>query len=397
MCRTARKYTYSPFFPQPPGLRQLVMQYSLYTRGREIDYKWSSPPDLNWQEYLKNGVLAYRRIDGTFSVYLNSEAIEKEDIARRNIRIGVLITGCSEAKAKGLVVWALEHWDKFADTFTPFVNDFGADEWTDNRTAVEHWVNSVTEIAAAGIPFDKRYENGNTAESRKALIADLKKFDFSPKAGFKLAADGDLMTGSNLKILQSQVERYLSKDKTLKTLQDESAKQPPKKTSGMSTATFTLAILLVLFIGGGTGFGFWFYKTVFKPKGDEIVNLNAEIRKLEENMPEYQAWVAKKGKINALDSQIKDKQDAVNRLDSEFTAKKTKLEEEIGKLNNEKEKIANQLNESSTSVKILGDDIKDKKKELQDLQIQIKDAKKELQKLQSQIKDAPGQPPAGQP
>jgi hypothetical protein len=239
------------------------MQFSIYTRGYNADYSWkNSQPELNFQEYLgANGLLVARRIDGTFTVYLVSSPTAKTDYMSRKISIAVLVSGCTEAKAKALAVWALKHWDNSADTFSTFVDNFGKDEWTVNNSVFKQWIDNVADVAATDISFENRLGNGNTDASRKELIAELQQFKFNPKTGFKLVVDGGLMTGQRFKDIQYAVDRYLFKDGERKALPDKpvSTEAPTEKTATSKSTGFPLpflAVLLGLVIGAA---GCWLY------------------------------------------------------------------------------------------------------------------------------------------
>ena len=244
---------------------KITMQYSIYTRGFNTDYCWKHlEPRVRIQDYLNaNGVLVARDPEGKFDVYLCSPPTEKKDYMGRKISIAVFVSGCTEAKAKGLAGWALEHWNNSADTFSTFVDDFGKDEWTANNSVLKQWVDNVAEVAATDIPFGNRLGNGNTDESRKELITELRQFKFNQKAGFKLVVDGGLMTGQRFKDIQYDVDRYLYKDGDRKALPDKiaSEKSPagespvsksPKRSSSL------LGGIVGLFIGVAGCLG-WFY------------------------------------------------------------------------------------------------------------------------------------------
>ncbi|MDR0327800.1 MAG: hypothetical protein LBI05_05845 [Planctomycetaceae bacterium] len=229
------------------------MQYSIYTRGYNTDYSWkNSKPELNFQEYLgANGLLVARRIDGTFTAYLVSSPTVKTDYMSRNISIAVLVGGCTEAKAKGLAVWALEHWGNFGDTFSTFVDDFGKDGWTVNDSAIEQWIDSITDIPATAAPFENRFAgDSNETSSRKQLIAELKQFRFNPKAGIKLVVDGGLLPGPPFEDIQYAVDRYLYKGGERKALPNEpSSEKTLTKRTPVPTSSKSSSPLLVGFVG----------------------------------------------------------------------------------------------------------------------------------------------------
>ena len=156
--------------------------------------------------------------DGTYTIYLVSSPTETKDYQGRKISIAVLVSSCAEEKAKGLVAWTLEHWDNFVDTFTSFVIDFEKDEWTANDDAIKDWVDQIQEIAKTKNAFEYRTHNGNTAENRHNLFAELHKFDCKPKSAFKLVVSDELMTGGKLETLKSEVDRYLSGEGTSEIL-----------------------------------------------------------------------------------------------------------------------------------------------------------------------------------
>jgi len=242
------------------------MQYSIYTRGFNADYCWkNSQPRVGIQDYLNaNGVLVARDSEGKFDVYLCSSPTEKKDYMGRQISIAVFVSGCTETKAKELAIWALEHWDNFADTFSTFVDDFGKDEWTVNNSVFKQWVDNVAEVAATDIPFENRLGNGNTDKSRKELIAELRQFKFNQKAGFKLVVDGGLMTGQRFKDIQYDADRYLFKDGERKVLPDRPVSTQTlteKTTTSKSTGSSSpfLAVLLGMVIGIVACSGLFFY------------------------------------------------------------------------------------------------------------------------------------------
>ena len=215
------------------------MQYKIYTRGKTVDYKWSAAPDYEFHEYLGgNGIVVARANTGTYTVYLVSEPSSATDSQGRRMRICVLITECTEWKAKGIAVWALENWNGFCTTFERFVKDFGFDAWEADTEALEKFFNEIPGIDTTGATLIRRSENGNTPENRKVLADEIKNFDFSQTAGFKLAVDGALMTGGKLKTLQEQVQRYLTGDGSLRHFKDDLPKQEFKpEISDMSNFT----------------------------------------------------------------------------------------------------------------------------------------------------------------
>lgn len=197
------------------------MQYKIYARGKTVDYKWNSAPAIDFQEYLReNGILVEGTSTGEYSVYLVSEnSASASDSQGRRMRIGVLVVGCSEKKAKGIAVWALENWNNFCPEFELLIKDFGADKWEANEPELGAFFESIKEINATGRIFEGRNKNANTEQCRNELIAEIKSFDFSKTAGFKLAVDGGIMTGDKLQKLKAQVQRYLAGEDGFKPLE----------------------------------------------------------------------------------------------------------------------------------------------------------------------------------
>ncbi|MDR2754347.1 MAG: hypothetical protein LBC20_01450 [Planctomycetaceae bacterium] len=202
------------------------MKYSVYTRGKNDDYKWNLPSDEQISEYLNGyGFAVFRSADGTFSVYLVSESSDKLDYQQRPISIGVLFSGCAESQAKGLTVWALEHFGNYATELSKCVTNFGQDEWEMNTKVIEHFVNHITEIPVTDHLLAIRYEDVETLANRKVLAEEIRNFDWTLQPGFKLLVDCGLLSGEKLEIVRRQVDQYLFKGAVRR---EWSVKQPPK-------------------------------------------------------------------------------------------------------------------------------------------------------------------------
>ena len=193
------------------------MRCAIFTRGLSprSDYDWSSSPQDKLNVYLGgNGIVTSRNESGTFTVYFESEGSSvTKDFIQREIRIGLFINDITEAKAKGLVAWGLEHWGTFVNEFVPFCNDFGQDSWTINNEAIEQFVDNTIEIPLTGVQFTYRYKNANTPANRNILLENMREFDFFPTSGLKLIVDASAISGTEkMQTVCSQVERYLAKD-----------------------------------------------------------------------------------------------------------------------------------------------------------------------------------------
>jgi hypothetical protein len=198
------------------------MRFSAYTRGFKNDYKWSSPPEFNFHEYLKeDGVIVYRNTGGTFCVYLSSAATDKKDYQQRSISVSLLVSDFSESKAKGLTCWALQHFGNYAAELEHCIKYPGTDNWELNEQAVKQFIDSITAIDTTERPLSDRTENANTAENREQLLQELHRFDFSPKNGIKLIIDSGVNTGEKLNEIRSQVQRYLTGSATMRILEAE--------------------------------------------------------------------------------------------------------------------------------------------------------------------------------
>ena len=228
------------------------MNYFIYSKGKNVDYKWSAEPDSNFHDSLRgNGISVARENTGEYTVYLESEPSAATDYQGRWISIGILVTGCTQEKAKGIAVWALEHWDKFCEVFERFVVGLGTDEWNPDSKELEWFFTGLPEIAVTGKVLDQRYKNGNSPESRQELAKELKEYDFSKTAGFKLIADGDLMTGGNLHEIQKKVQRYLTGDGGKEFFRDEPPQPTPnphQATKIMKSPKFIVVLMIVLLV-----------------------------------------------------------------------------------------------------------------------------------------------------
>jgi hypothetical protein len=167
----------------------------------------------------------------------------------RVIRIGVLVSGCSQKQAKGLTAFALQNWGQFLNAWDNFVTNFGTDDWKTNESAIEQFVKQCGEGETTYDVFGKRFEDGNTAESRRKLIEEIKCRDWSDKNGLKLVVDGGLMTGGTLKEIQSNVDRYLAGTGQRKVLPERETqvakvKQPEPSVPFSTIAAIGLVVLL---------------------------------------------------------------------------------------------------------------------------------------------------------
>lgn len=196
------------------------MKFFAYTRGFKNDYKWSSPPEFPFNEYLKeNGVVIYRNANGRFSVYFCSEATDKTDYQQRKISVALLISGSNESKAKGLACWALEHFGSYASDLEQCIKYAGTDHWELDEKTARQFADSITEIDTTDKPLIDRTENTNMEENRQALRRELQDYDFSPKSGLKLCVDGGVKTSEKLDEIRSQVQRYLTGNASFKCLE----------------------------------------------------------------------------------------------------------------------------------------------------------------------------------
>jgi len=211
------------------------MKYYVYCRGKNVDYKWDPAPEYVLQNYLgDNGFVVFRHDTGDYDVYLVSEPSEAVDFRGRRISIGVLVTGCAPAKAKGIAKWALDNWNAYGRQFAEFVADLGSDDWKPDSAKLGNFFERIPELPATGREFGQRTVNGNTAETRRALAADLAACDFTPRAGFKLVADGGLMTGENLRKIKESVQRYLTGGGNLEVIRDDAPEPHPQGGAGKS-------------------------------------------------------------------------------------------------------------------------------------------------------------------
>ncbi|MDR0703929.1 MAG: hypothetical protein LBF88_02975 [Planctomycetaceae bacterium] len=202
------------------------MNYSVYTRGKNNDYRWSLPSDEQISEYLNGyGFAVFRSADGTFSVYFVSESSDKLDYQQRPIGIGVLFSGCTESKAKGLAVWGLEHFGNYATELSKCVTNFGQDEWEVNTKVIEHFVDCITEIPVTDHQLTICYEDIETSANRTILAEEIRNSDWTWRPGFKLLVDNGLLSGEKLEIVRQQVDQYLFKGAVRR---EWSVKQPPK-------------------------------------------------------------------------------------------------------------------------------------------------------------------------
>jgi hypothetical protein len=198
------------------------MKFFAYTRGFKNDYRWSSPPALPFNEYLKeNGIVIYRNANGNFSVYLCSEIADKTDYQQRRISAAVLIDGCGESKAKGFAYWALQSFGNYSLELERCIKHAGTDSWELDEKAIRQFVDSITEVETTGKPLIGRTENANTVENRQTLMRELQCYDFSSESGLKLCIDGGMKSGEKLTEIRSQVQRYLTANASLKILEDK--------------------------------------------------------------------------------------------------------------------------------------------------------------------------------
>jgi hypothetical protein len=202
------------------------MKYSVYTRGKNDDYKWNLPSDEQISECLNGcGFVVFRNENGMFSVYLGSESSDKLDYQQRPIRVGVLFSGCAESKAKGLAIWALEHFGRYSTELSKFVTNFGNDEWEINTKVIEHFINCATEIPVTDHQLTIRYEDAETSANRIVLAEEIKNSDWTLQSGFKVLVDSGLLSGEKLEIVRKQVDQYLFKGAIRR---EWSVKQPSK-------------------------------------------------------------------------------------------------------------------------------------------------------------------------
>jgi hypothetical protein len=202
------------------------MKYSVYTRGKNDDYRWNLPSDEQISEYLNGyGFAVFRNTDGTFSVYLVSESSDKLDYQQRPIGVGVLFSGCTESKAKGLAVWALEHFGNYATELSKGVANFGQDEWEINTKVLEHFIDGITEIPVTDHQLAICYEDAETLENRTILAEEIRNSDWTLQFGFKVLVDNGLLSGEKLEIVRKQVNQYLFKGAVRR---EWAVKQPPK-------------------------------------------------------------------------------------------------------------------------------------------------------------------------
>ncbi|MDR2438170.1 MAG: hypothetical protein LBE12_02210 [Planctomycetaceae bacterium] len=202
------------------------MNYSIYTRGKNNDYRWSLPSDEQISEYINGyGLAVFRNTNETFSVYLVSESSDQLDYQQRPIGIGVLFSGCTESKAKGLAVWGLEHFGNYATELSKCVTNFGQDEWEVDTKAIEHFLEDITEIPVTDHRLTICYEDIETSANRTVLAEEIRNSDWTLRPGFKLLVDNGLLSGEKLEIVRQQVDQYLFKSAVRR---EWSVKQPPK-------------------------------------------------------------------------------------------------------------------------------------------------------------------------
>ncbi|MDR3109241.1 MAG: hypothetical protein LBU65_06080 [Planctomycetaceae bacterium] len=353
------------------------MQYAIYTRGKNVDYKWSSQESRQVVNYLNgNGIIAERQTNGQFSVYLVSEPTAEKDYQGRSISISVLVSDCPEPTAKALAVWALEKWGNYAPDFTPCVRNFGNDNWEADTAALECFVEKIKSgksVEMTGTPFTDRFENGNNEASRSSLIGEIKKYDFSANAGFKLVADGGLMTGDNLKKLRDSLDRYLSGNGERKALPNPATVKPPQKTGNPSVLQKVFTHAACLLIGVVCCWGLvknepqaWWSPAkaaldnlesqLVEDAGSKLSELKKEIAEQEKtkgnNEREIERQIsAIKENEKTLSAQEKQKKEFKGEMDgiaerfpSRFRKLLTKIDD-VGDLNDAKEKIEERINE----------------------------------------------------
>ncbi|MDR3199067.1 MAG: hypothetical protein LBU34_14465 [Planctomycetaceae bacterium] len=188
------------------------MNYSVYTRGKNDDYRWNLPPDEQISECINGyGFVVFRNENKTFTVYLVSEPSDKLDYQQRPISVGVLFSDCAESKAKGLAIWALEHFGNYVIELSKCVTNFGKDEWDMNTKVIEHFIDGITEIPVTDHQLVIRYEDAETTANRTVLAEEIRNSDWTLQAGFKLLVDSGLLSGEKLEIVRKQVDQYLFK------------------------------------------------------------------------------------------------------------------------------------------------------------------------------------------
>jgi predicted RNA-binding protein with PIN domain len=200
------------------------------------DYVWSKPHDDSAiHDFLSsNGVVVKRQPDGDFTVYLTSEPTTKKDYIGRNITISCLIFNCSDWIAKGLTIYALQHWNHFVQDFEKFVNNFGSDDWSVDEDAIRRFV-SKHSANTTGKILETKTEDDNTDETRNNLLEDLAKYDFSAGPGIKCVIDNGVLTGNDrLTKIRTEAEVYLWTSGSKRILTEN--KPPEKNVANTETA-----------------------------------------------------------------------------------------------------------------------------------------------------------------
>jgi len=231
------------------------MKYSIFTRSRNRDYQWNPPPADSLVEYVDGCGVAVKRGDNDlFSVCIKSEPdAGTVDFVGRPIVLALQIDSCTETKAKGLVVWALEHFGHSVAELSRCVVGFGRDTWEINVSAVEDLVNKVTDIPLANVRWGERYENAETEGNRQRLIKQIRHCDWTKDIGLKLVVDSGILTGENLNIIRSEVNQYLFRGAAERKLES------PKKSffedyfadivKFMTTNTVARNLIVIVFVG----------------------------------------------------------------------------------------------------------------------------------------------------
>ncbi|MDR3183385.1 MAG: hypothetical protein LBT89_10820 [Planctomycetaceae bacterium] len=377
--------------------------YAVYTRGTKSNYRWSTPPALDFQNYLSgSGIAVYRQVNGQFAVFVLSEPTARTNGTGQSVRIGVLATDCSEGQTKGLAAYVLAHsGEALADAFAGFVRNGNAEqEWEADTAAVEHFLQGITPKKTAGKVFANRQANNNTAQTRSKLAAELSQYDFSPKSGLKLVIDAEKLSGSALNEVRTKVDRYLMKGGRDETLPDKEPKQVPQL-----GRMFWAAVSFALLFGTAVG-GFGFAQLVYIPKMNtmerkitqgeqEAANykmmvgdidasiaedyrkkggLTVRIRELERDIEagknddkDYKEWKSKGGTVAGLNSDVEN----LNKTLQTGIQTLNTLKDEVAKKTNEANLLTNTINQSYNTKSGLEKEINDRKEELGQLE-QIK-------------------------
>ncbi|MDR0337875.1 MAG: hypothetical protein LBI18_12375 [Planctomycetaceae bacterium] len=358
------------------------MQISIYTRGQHNDNTWK--PQAKWNDinaYLSdtNGLLVYRQDNDLFSVYAVSEPSEKRDYQNRLISIGLLFSDCSEIETRKLTTFCLSNWGQLCVYFTAFIENFGSDRWNINIERLSKFVNRLPVVEDHRYVFLSRYENDNTADTRKKLCNEMKQCTFSDGKGLKLVVTEIPLTGSAATIIRSQVDRYFWCNGIEKTLAAKTTKTTetkkrvnvePKKETILDWLHYALIVLIMACMLSMTTF----YNLVYLPLNTDVNTLQTNLKKVkmecDDLKTEHNEYKDKNNKYEMNIDQLK------NHLNTSQENYK-KIETECNEYKNEINRLTVYINNMNISPPELN-------KEIQNLQIQKQNLTLEIKNLNTE-------------